>query len=387
MRVSTFDETQMNKSIRKSLLVKRIITLAIVFSALFIILGPAKAILAATGSQVRVDINYIEETATVSAGSGGSTKLFMSTDNQKTWDLIDSTGVVDIVPMLKTKEVSVFFKGNKDTNPLEVKLQAENKDVKVAYTVEKQGNGEMAGVITVNGAMEYKKGTNGAWKPISTKLYTSMYEIKGATLYFRIPATVNTRASKVVSIRVPKKPTAPSVKLDGSKFQITGLKKGETQYRVGDNTAWIDFAPLDNKTKTLDLAVLFGSGANNNTPIPGGTIEFRKAGTDKKIPSAIKVIEVAPQPVCPASTIAVTGSSINITDNTPKIVYEYTVVKASTGTIDVRALKWTSIKPGKPVTVSKTTKGDRILVRVKSYTDATTKQIIPASTYREFTVS
>ena len=77
----------------------------------------------AADSQVRVTVDYLEETATVMAGSGASTKFYYSADNKKTWNYIDAdTGsggayTVDISVLLKKKAISIFFKGNRDLNP------------------------------------------------------------------------------------------------------------------------------------------------------------------------------------------------------------------------------------------------------------------------------
>lgn len=335
-----------------------------------------------TGTEVSVTIDYLEETAFVSAGSSGSTKLYISTDNQKNWELIDPTGVVDLSSILQTKDVTIYFKGNKDTQAKGVMLKGENKDLKVTYTV---FNGEGKVDLNIGTGVIYRKGVDGIWKTATPGMSTTIYELKGATLYFRLQATSYSRAGKVVSLKIPKRPTAPSVKLDGSKLSITGLKAKETQYRIGDNTTWTTFLPTDTKSKSIDLSTLIGTSSISNIALPAGVIELRTIGSVKKATSAVKVIEVAAQRIVP-DAITVSGSTISISDTVTTNVYEYTKVERN-AIFNMATAKWTAIPSKKSAVVPKIAIGDKVLVRLKSITDSKTKQIIIASTYKEFTIS
>lgn len=335
-----------------------------------------------TLGQVNVTVDYLEEIITVTPGSGGSTKLYMSTDKKKTWELLDDSGVVDISTLLSTKSVTLYFKGNKDLTAKEVVLAGEDKSLQASYKVL---NGAGAIVFTPVQTVEYKKGVNGTWKQTSSPIPTSIYEINGATIYIRTPATVFKRAGKVVTVKVPKKPSAPSVKLDGSKLSITGLKAGETQYRVGDSTTWITFSSTDKKTNALDLNTILNPGAIANTPIPAGRIEFRNSGSDKKPTSRVKVLEIVQQSTAPENVV-LSGTTLIISDSDTKKAYEYTIVPINS-TLNLDKAKWTSVTSKKPVIIKNASVGDKILVRLKSTTDSTTKQVILASTYKEFTVT
>lgn len=331
-----------------------------------------------TGTSVNYRVDYLEETVVVTAGSGVSTKFYVSLD-KKNWDAVDPSGVVDISSILTSKATSILFKGNKDTNPVTVNLDGEDSSLKVTYTV-KDGDGKIN--LSITTGVEYRKGPNGAWKTATNLMSTSIYEIKGATLYFRTIGTATKRAGKVVTFKVPKRPSAPSVTLDGNKLIINGLKAKETQYRVGDNTTWSLFSPLDLKAKFLDLYALLG--VTNNTPIQGGTIELRTFGTDKKPTSGTKVIEVPVQLACP-ETVSVSGSTITINDTDKKRIYEYTRVEYNTA-FNMSTAKWTAISKSS-VIIPKASVNDKILVRLKSRTDSTTKKLVLASTYKEFTLS
>jgi hypothetical protein len=333
-------------------------------------------------NMVDVKIDYLEETAIVTKGSANSTRFYMSTDNKKNWEMIDSSGVVDISTILTTKAVIVYFKGNKDTEPAAVTLQGEDKNLSVVYKItDGVGKIEFSPVQPV----EYRKGANGDWKTATNLMPTSIYEIRGATLYFRTPATAIKRAGKIISIKISKRPTAPSVKLDGSKLSISGLKLGVTQYRVGDSPTWNTFTSPDPKAKSISLYSLLVNGTVSNNPIPAGEIEFRTLGTDKKITSAVKLVEVTTQPITPEA-ITLVGTTLTIQDTNTKKAYEYTRVEKNS-TLNLNTAKWTSVTSKNSLVISKVAIGDKILVRAKSYTDSTSKKLILPSTYKELPVT
>jgi hypothetical protein len=368
--------TGIKNSLFKRLLVICMITSLILSSPIGV--GIANA--ADTGTSVTVAVDYTQEIATVNAGPGGSTKFYMSIDGRKTWELIDaiSSRMVDLSSILSTKEVTVYFKGNKDTNEVPFVFPAEDaKDLTVSYKIS-NGVGQIFYTSTTT-PIEYRKGANGSWKPltISGSMYTSIYEIKGATLYFRTTATVGKRAGKTISVKVNKRPSALSAKVDGSKLQLTGLKPGETWYRVNDSSDTL-FPKIDSKITYLDLKEKLGISPAGT--ILGGTIEVYNKGTDKKLTSSVKVINIAPQAPAPQN-MTLTGTTLVVTDANTKTYYEYTVVNL-TSTFDPLKAKWTQMTSKNPVIIKKASIGDKVYMRVKSTTDPNTKQPILASAYR-----
>ena len=365
---------------------KKVIVIILLLSLIFSNVVLIDSVQAETGTSVTVDVDYLQEIATVKAAAGLSTKFYMSTDNQKTWDLIDSSGVVDLSSLLAARAVTVYFKGNKDTKSVGVILQAEISTLTVAYKI---ANG--VGKIEYTSALsvEYRKGMNGPWKLASPLMSTGIYELRGATLYFRTIATTGIRAGKIVTVKIAKRPTAPSVKVDGSKLLITGLKSGVTQYRVGDSTEWSTFPLAAGTSKSISLYSLLAPLATGNIAIPAATVEFRTVGTDKKLYSSVKLVDIALQATTPMA-IAISGTSITVTDTDLKRYYEYTVV-SSTSTLNLDTARWTSFTSKKPVVVKNgkapVKVGDKVLVRLKSTTDTTSKQTILASTYKEFPVT
>ncbi len=378
MKHKTLENHRHPKELLKHLIWKVMTVLVFMMLPAFLSRAEASTVV----GRVNVVVNYLEETATVTPGSNASTKFYVSKD-KKTWEVM-SSNVLDISTFLKPKETMIYFKGNRDSTINEVKLTGEDVSLKAAYNV--FGG---AGKVDLSGSslpIEFRKGANGQWKTLTTPfLTTTPYETYGATLYFRITGTETRRPGKVVSVKIPKRPSAPSVKLDGSKLYISGLKQGETQYRVNDAVDWTLF-PVSSTLKTLDLKTLLASELPVNTPFPGGTIEFRTISNDskKKVASSVKVIEVPPQPTTPGN-ITLNGTTLTAVDSNKKKYYEYTVVK-STATLDMKTAKWTSFTSSKPVIVKDATIGDKIYVRAKSYTDSATKLIVLPSTYGEHIV-
>lgn len=333
---------------------------------------PAKA-------DVGVTVNYVDQMAYVTTATGTSTRYYVSTD-QKNWEAIDSSNAFDISGYLAAKDVVLYFKGNKDATPISYTLTGEVSDINVTYEIV-EGVGRVTFTST-GGVVEYKRGENGTWRTATSPMPTSIYEVKGTTLYFRTTAGVSKRSGKVVTVKIPKRPTAPSVKLDGSKLCITGLKSGETQYRVGDNAAWTTFTTPLSSIKYINLSALLNTAAN--VPNTVNTVEFRTIGSNKKVYSNTKVIDIPAQPICP-EVITLTGTTLKASDIDLKKQYEYTIVSQGY-TLDLGTARWTSFTSKNAVVLTKAKINDKIYVRAKSYTDSN-KNLVLASTYKELPVT
>lgn len=86
---------------------------------------------------------------------------------------------------------------------------------------------------------EWKKGIMGEWKSMDELTLAKMESCRqtGATLYFRLSATENARASQIVAVRVKKQSAAPVLKSDAAKNTIS-LRNG-VQFRVGEDGKWV----------------------------------------------------------------------------------------------------------------------------------------------------
>ncbi len=334
----------------------------------------------ATGTSVNVFVDYAEETARVTAGTGGSTRYYISTDNKKTWeDVKYPDGVVDISGLLSAKAVDIHFKGNKDTAVKTVTLMAEPNNVTAVYGI-KDGVGSITTSVS-GAAIEYRKGPNGNWKTTTGAIPTYLYEVKGATLQFRSTANTGMRAGKIITIKIPKRPAPPSLKVDGSKLLLTGVKANETQYFNPDSSKW-EYVTTDPKVKTVTLNTLSKISPSANIAMPAGAYEFRNYYGDKKVVSGVRLIEVPVQPTCP-ETIKLEGNTLTITDAANR-AFEYSIL-TSTDIFNAATMKWTSAPANKAILISKAYSTNRIFVRLKSTTDKS-KIVTPASTYIVLTV-
>lgn len=368
------------KENRRIKLLLKIGLIALLFSFSYLWLFKAQLVKSNAPTQLNVRIDYLEELAYLTS-TNGSYKFYMSTDNKRNWDVLETGGVVDISTILSSKPVTVYFKGNKDTYPTEIILDGEDSTLQVKYEI-LNGSGRIT--YSATSLVEYRKGNNGAWKPAYNNITTSIYEVRGATLSFRTAATTVKRAGKVVNVKIPKRPAAPSVKVDGGKLYITGIKPGATEYRIGDSTTWIPYTSSDPKIKTIDLRTLLLPGSVMNTVLPAATLEFRTIGTEKKLTSSVKVIEIPQQTIVPDS-VALVGTTLSVVDTNTKRAYEYTRVEGN-NVLNLSTARWTTFTSKKSVIVPKAAVGDRIYVRLKATTDSATKQTILASTYKELPV-
>jgi hypothetical protein len=376
------NEVSLRKTFCKKMLVMTLIMAMVLNNPWF---GNTVAVQAAS---LTYTIDYTTETLIVTPSVGGqNSKIYMSSDNMKTWDIIDlntstNTYKIDISTLLSTKAVTIYFKGNKDTDIVQITIPVQNISFKPVYTIV-AGVGSI--VFTSATSVQYRNGANGTWTTVTSPMNTQMYEIKGASLYFRIAPTTGTRAGKVVTVKVPKKPTAPAVKLDASKLIFTGIKTGETLYRTGDDTIWTKVTSATGAAISV-TSLLTHTDISNTTAISAGTIEFMTPGTDKKLGSAVKVIQIPQQLKLAEEVVSITGSSISIVDTDTKKAYEYTVVTQGKN-LDYTKAKWTQITSKNSVKVPKVSIGDKILVRLKSTIVKDTGLVNLPSTFVERTVN
>lgn len=346
----------------------------------------------AAGTCVAVQYDFINDYLYIKPGGSGSTKLYFSQDKMKTWErIMNGNGLIDLSIFLKTSDNIIYVKGNLDKNIVAITLPKEEKDLKVTYYVDK-GIGKLK-VENQKGLLEYRKGTNGDWRDYAGYLDLTSFEITGYTLQFRMKATANERAGKIVSVKVPKRQAPPRVKVDYSRMEISGLKAGSTLYYKTGESNPRTFAPADSKVKTLSLYdLLFNQSiAPNSQRLPAGSIEFQTAADEKKIASAIVLVEFEEQPLAPEGKIVLDKTTVTFPDATKTLTYEYTVLHASEK-LELSAAKWTKVSSNKPFEIKKVGKaspapGDIIYYRLSSTTHKETKVVTPASMYSKVIIT
>lgn len=328
----------------------------------------------AQASTVNYTIDYEAQILNASSNSG---RVYLSADNEKTWESLEDSGnIVDISTFLKTKESFIHLKSSNSTVSTKVPLMAEPvNDMTITVT----GSGIVYSTSS-GSTIEYQKGKNGPWINLGTSgvFNTKPMEIKGASISFRTKALPYRRAGKIVTVKISKRPTAPSVKFDGSKQSITGLKAG-MQYRTPSGS-WLPVT-LANGTSSVSIYLYNGTTSITNatyqSPFVATTLEFRMPATDKKAASSSRVVDVPAQPGFSGS-VSLINSTLRVNDTSGK-TYEYTVVEPNT-TLDLNKARWTSLTANKDVILKNVSINQLLFVRAKSYTDKTTKLKVPAST-------
>jgi len=312
----------------------------------------------APSTMVTVNPDYVTGMVTVSAGSGGSNKLYFSTDKMKTWELIEDSNVIDIRGILKPGASIIYFRGNKDPDPYKLDIPAESGALKASFGVNKETGVRGIQLTGAEGkAIEYRVTVNGYWDDYQG-LDTTPFEVMGTTLQFRIKATPTSRAGKVVALKIPKRAKAPGIKVNGSKLTFTGLKSGGTEYRVNDDQSWMPYTSSDGKSGEVNIASFVKTsesqmGIPQNVRIPAILVEFRTAKTDKAQPSAIRTIILEEQRDAPTeATVTISDLLLIINDASKDKPYEILIL-SNDDTTDPKNAKWKSVTTSKPQSLTK----------------------------------
>ncbi|MBE5959980.1 MAG: hypothetical protein E7256_01125 [Lachnospiraceae bacterium] len=332
-------------------------------------------------SSLKVEVNYLNETITISGN--GSSSVYMSTNKGKTWEVLESL-TLELSCYMKTSETVLYFKKAGENTPYILTIPKEEKTLTAKYVVGKNGG---AVQLSVTAGVEYRKGTNGDWRDYPSNFSTKPYENTGYSLQFRTKATQTKRAGKIVSVKITKRPVAPSITVDYSGLFLKGLKSGTMEYRVTPSTGWTTFTVPTGHASLLDLYTVLnkvsGTIDKTVTPLSAGTVEVRTKATDKKLASAIRLVQIPAQQAAPASTVKVTNTTLVISDASSKKPYEYTILHKGE-TFDISKVTWKKVTTSKAVSLEKfgsatTITGDVLYVRLASYKDTVKGEVSLAS--------
>lgn len=279
-----------------------------------------KYVNAESGKSVSVtDIDYDKMTLTISGN--GDKVYYISDGKQAKWDKVvgtttDGKTVMDISWISATKAYVLSIMGDVSTTPVKVTLPKYNHSFKVTYNKAK-------GTVTYKNVPSDFKG-NIQWrvkgfdtwnetpanpsedeaKALADKLSYYINEMAGTTVYFRTSPIKGTsvsdtgvRPSKVVTVAIPKKSTAPSVSIDGNALTVK-VPKG-VQYRVvGSGNDWsvakaeAQTIELNDADKKMANKAFYSTG--NPNPVDQ-IIEFRSEANSTRQISASKFIRINAQ--------------------------------------------------------------------------------------------
>ncbi len=377
-----------------------------VFFILLLISMNIYSVKAAQGSISVKEINYLESTITLQVNSG-DTEVYYSDSKKKTWERVpgainsSNTITMDISWISVTTNYVLTFKADKSTNIISVTLPKQAGNFKASYNkVKNKVSFSNGGTRTI----EWRKKGSLSWNTVNTATLTnelSALNNNGATIYFRlapINGTSNTyvgfRASKEVSITIPKKAAAPNITVDGSKFGIS-VKKGMAYRFVnndGTSSDWINI----NGTSILQLkdiaaSVLYTNPATIQSEI---TLQFRTNATSSAQVSKVATVTIPIQEGAPDITtsginLSYTSSSsvsLHIKAASTTAPYEYTIIKKDQE-LNYQTANWTTISSSSEVILSNKTAptGCHIYVRKKSIPKSETVDFALASAELDIT--
>lgn len=330
-------------------------------------------------------INYKNSTITLQMNSG-DTEVYYSNSSKKSWDLIEG----DINNRLITFDISwislsskytITFKGNHSTGITTVTLPKQTSTFKATYS---KAKGTISFKNYGTRTIEWKKKNSSTWNTVNENSLTqelSYLYSNGATVIFRLApvnGTSNTdvglRASNEVTITIPKKASAPNIKINGSKFLIAANKglAYRTKEANGTVTDWTTISTTTNLLLKNIAAKAMYTLSSTQSEV---TLQFRTNASSSSQVSNISTVVVPVQEGPPSAdkygiSLAYTGSStlkIQVKAASTTVPFEYVIVKQD-DELNYLTCNWTPITTSTAVTITSTSapKGSHIFIRKKS---------------------
>lgn len=333
------------------------------------------------------EINYKSSTITLQVNDG-DTQVYVSNSLKRTWDTLegdisgDNTIKMDISWISPFSNYTLCFKGNHSTDITTVVIPKQASNFRATfYNAKSTIKFHNYGIRTI----EWKKKNSSTWYTVNIKTISqelSYLYSNGANVMFRLApvnGTSNTnvgcRPSSEVSITIPRKVSAPSMKINGSRFSIA--VKNRTAYRTkeADGTT-SDWTTVNTSTDLLlkDIAskAMYTSASTTQSEV---TLQFRTNASRSSQVSNISTIVVPIQEGPPSVdkygiSLKYTSSSscsLQVKAASASVPFEYTIVKAD-DELNYQNCNWTSITSSNAVSISSTAapKGCHIYVRKKS---------------------
>ncbi len=361
------------------------LTIALLIMLILISLSPQKAE-AATTISVK-EINYQNSTITLLLGDGDTTAYFSDT-SKKNWDEVPGvvsssrTMVMDISWIPVTKNYVLNLKGTSSNTVVSVTIPKQATNFGVTFNKVK---GSMTFKNAGSRSIEWRKKGSTLWKSVNTETIATQMSLmytNGATVYFRLApmngtgtASVGFRPSKEVTVTIPKKASAPSVSINGSKFSIA-VKKGmayRTLHNDGTATDWIYISRNSELLlKNVAPSVLYVASSVTQSAI---TFQFRTNATSSALESKTSSVTVPVQEGPPSTdtygiSLVYTSSStlsLQVKAASNNVPFEYTIVSEG-GELNDQNAGWTAITSSSAVTLDSkdVMQGSHIYIRKKS---------------------
>jgi len=363
-----------------------------------------------------VDIGVTDyEALTMEIIKNGNTIIYSSLDNKKTWNQVEGITVGDKLMMdisfaSSASVVNVWFKGDKDSKVIKVSIPKQPSTFKAKYD-------RATGSVVMSGyddstVFRWHKNSDDNYKTVSFNTNDASYKafvdeiakftVKGAKIMIGLPGKNGTgiddmgvRPGKEITVSIPKRSSAPNVKVNVTKMTFNTRDKMEYQV-IGSGEDW-KICSKNMSVSDIAPAVLAENGSKTVA------IKFRNAATSSKPASLEAFVTVKGQVSGPG--IGASGRDVRIEAGTGKLEGK-TVLTFNTGTkaapLEYKIIKptdsnvnytkgWKVIKQaGKVVKLSarQLPKGSKVLVRFKGINANVSKGIeakLP-SAYTTYTV-
>lgn len=379
------------------------ITAILLFLAVTFFISSPNEVKAAASISVK-EINYSNSTITLQVNDG-DTEVYFSDSTKKTWETVpgeissNNTITMDISWVSVSKNYIMTFKGNSSTSVISVTLPKQVTNFKASYNKVK---GSMSFSNAGTRVIQWRKKGSTIWNTVDTGTIATelsyLYN-NGATVYFRLApvngtsvTNVGYRASKEVTITIPKRVSAPTITIDGSKFLIA-IKKNMAYRTVYSDSTTSDWTTVNSASNLLlkDIAakVMY---TNESTALSEVTLQFRMNATSSTQVSRITTVTVPIQEGPPSVdtygiSLSYTSSSsvsLQVKAASTIVPFEYTVVKED-DVLDYLTAKWTAITSSTAVSLDdvKAPEGSHIYIRKKSITAIDTADFTLASVERD----
>ena len=389
----------------KTLILCRIfgLTKALLIMLILISFMPQRAE-AATTISVK-EINYQNSTITIQLGDSDTTAYF-SDSSKKNWEevpgiVINKTMVMDISWITATKNYVLYLKGNTSSTVVSVTIPKQATNFGVTFN-------KVKGTLTFKNSgtrnIEWRKKGSTVWNPVNTEKISNQMSLlyaNGATVYFRLAprngsgiTNVGFRPSKEVTVTIPRKSSAPSVAVNGSKFTIT-VKKGMS-YRTlrndGTTTDWVYVSTnSDLLLKNIAPSVLFQTNSVTQSAV---TLQFRTNATSSALESKTASVTVPIQEGPPSTdtygiSLVYTSSStlsLQVKAASNHVPFEYTIVSEG-GELNYQNADWTAITSSGAVALDNkdVKQGSHIYIRKKSVGTTDNSDLTLASAVTDIT--
>ncbi|MCR5830117.1 MAG: hypothetical protein K6F93_07230 [Lachnospiraceae bacterium] len=332
------------------------------------------------------------EALTMEIIRNGNTIIYSSLDNKKTWSEIDGVIVgdkliMDIQFASSASDVNVWLKGDKDSKVIKVVIPKQSSTFKAKYD-------RGTGTIVMSGyedrtTFRWHKSTDDNYQTVSFDTNNASYRkfeneiekltTKGAKIMIGLPGRNGTgiddmgvRPVKEVTVTIPKRSSAPNVKINVTKLTLNTRDKMEYQV-IGSGDDW---KTCTKNMSVSDIApsVLYENGSKTVA------IKFRNAATSSRPASLESFVTIKGQNAGPA--VGTSGKDVKIEAGTGKLAgktiitfntasktapVEYKIVKPNETEVNYTK-GWKAIKQaGKVVKLSERQlpKGSKVLFRFK----------------------